>query len=150
MNKGEEILLQLEKFNVIAFVPKGNSMYPFFKDKGQTVYIEKKTKRLKPYEVGLFIRSDGNIVLHRVIEVLDNGYVFCGDSVFESETVLEDNVIGILSAYEKGRKKVDFSSSDIVKAEKWYKNKGYRKFKLKCFFFRIRVKNKLKRIFKVK
>lgn len=147
-NYGENIFFQLQKFKTIAFVPKGNSMYPFIKDRGNTVYISIKEKRLSPFDIGLFIRKNGTIVLHRVIEVLEDGYLFCGDSVLESEKVLENDVIGFLTAYEKGKKKVDFSNKDREKAEKWYKKSGKRKLRLKLFFFNIRVKNKLKRIFK--
>lgn len=147
-NYGENVLIQLQKFKTIAFVPKGNSMYPFIKDRGNTVYISIKEKRLSPFDIGLFIRKNGTIVLHRVVEVLEDGYLFCGDSVLESEKVLENDVIGFLTAYEKGKKKVDFSSKDREKARKWYKKSGKRKLRLKLFFFNLRVKNKLKRIFK--
>ncbi len=149
-NYGENILVQLQKFNTIAFVPKGNSMYPFIKDRGNTVYISTKYKRLSPFDIGLFIRKNGVVVLHRVIEVLEDGYLFCGDSVLESEKVLEKNVIGFLIAYEKGKKKVDFSDKDREKAEKWYRKSGKRRLKLKLFFFNLKVKNKLKNIFKRK
>ena len=149
-NYGENLLIQLQKFRTIAFVPKGNSMYPFIKDRGQSVYISIKENRLSPFDIGLFIRKNGTIVLHRVIEVLEDGYIFCGDSVLESEKVLENEVVGFLTAYEKGNKKVDFSNKDREKAQKWYKKSGKRKLRLKLFFFNLKVKNKLKSIFKRK
>ena len=147
---GEDILFQLKKFKTIAFVPKGNSMYPFIKDRGQSVYISLKENRLSPFDIGLFVRKNGVIVLHRVVEILDDGYLFSGDSVLETEKVLEEDVIGVLTAYEKGKNKVDFSNKDREKAEKWYKQSKKRKAKLKLFFFNLRVKNKLKNIFKRK
>ena len=145
-----EFKSQLDKFDVVAFVPKGNSMYPFIKNKAQTVYISKKKDRLIPYDIALYLRENGSLVLHRVLEVTLDGYVCCGDSQFNLEKVREENVIGVLTAFQKGEETLSFTENDRVKAEKWYKKKGLRKIRLGVYFFVVRVKSKLKRIFSKK
>ncbi len=126
---------QLNKFSTVSFVPKGNSMYPFIKNKGQAVIISKKTKRLLPYDIGLYVRSNGTLVLHRVISVMEDGYRFCGDSQFTLETVAEDQVIGILTSFQKGDKTIEFCDKHREKAKKWYSKPIKRKIRLKFFFF---------------
>ena len=53
----------------IAFVPKGDSMWPFLKNKKQTVIIDKSYNEIKEYDVVLYSRANGDKILHRVIRV---------------------------------------------------------------------------------
>ena len=80
----------LEKNGTLAFVPHGNSMWPFFKSGKQSVIIVKKTQRLKPLDVAFYVRADGSVVMHRVVDVLSDGYLIRGDSHNNGEKVLED------------------------------------------------------------
>lgn len=139
---------ELDKNGVLGFVPGGNSMWPTLKNAGQSVVVLKKTERLKRFDVALYIRDNGAYVLHRVMQVKENGYVMCGDSQFDLELVREDQVIGIMESFYRGKKCIECSSPKYIKeVENWYRRKRYRKLKLKCFFFSLRVKNKLKRMF---
>ena len=138
---------QLNKFDLVAFVPKGNSMYPFIRNKAQTVFISKKVGKLMPFDIAMFERENGAVVLHRVLEVQGEKYLFCGDSQFYFEWVNEDKVVGVLTAFQKGKKTVLFTDKHRKKAEKWYRNKTWRKIRTKFYFFRVNVKAKLKRIF---
>ena len=52
----------------------GVSMLPMIKSGRDVVVIEKKTERLKPWDVALYTRGD-SYVLHRVISVTDFGYL---------------------------------------------------------------------------
>ena len=148
VNNTAKFIGQLQKFSTVAFVPKGNSMYPFIKNKAQVVYISKKEKRLTPYDVGLFVREDGGLVLHRVIELVDDGYLFCGDSQFNLERVKEEAVVGVLVATQRGKDSKAFTEKDREKAKKWYKNKGYRKFRIAIHSFLVGLALKTKNIFK--
>lgn len=137
--------------SAMAFVPRGDSMWPFLKDKQQTVIIEKNTERLKVYDVALYVRENGERILHRVIEVLKDGYVVCGDSQNTPETVKEEQIIGVMAGYYSGKKYVDVKNVCYrKKVKKFYSNCRQRNIRLKFFFFKKRVKNKLKRLFKVK
>ena len=62
---------QLKNNNVIAIVPTGNSMWPTLKNRKQSVIIARKTQRLKPFDVALYLRENGTYVLHRVMKVND-------------------------------------------------------------------------------
>ncbi len=147
----KELKEQLEKSGSIAFVPKGDSMWPIIKNKSKTVLIKKKEGRLSVLDVGMYERESGNVVLHRVKEVASNGYIFQGDSQLESEKVLEERVFGIFSGYftKKG-----FVNADDIKylnrVKKWIKKRDKNCFKLRLFKLRKRIKAKLKRIFSKK
>lgn len=150
MEEKKNYISQLEKFGVISFVPKGNSMYPTLKNKGQSVCIKKKEKRLEKFDVGFYLRENGTFVLHRVLEVLEDGYVMCGDSQFYLEKIGEDKVFGYLTHYYKGKNLVEVDGEHKKKIAKFYKRKTRRKIRVKSYLFLQRVKNKLKRIFKRK
>ena len=138
----------LNKNNVIAFVPRGNSMWPTLKNKGQSVVVEAKRERLKKFDVALYVRGQNYFVLHRVMDVLDDGYLMCGDSQFTLEKVTEDQVFGIMSGFYRGKKYVDCKDEKYKKqVERLYKKKTLRKLRVKLFFLWQSIKNKLKRIF---
>ncbi len=140
--------LELEKNGVLGFVPGGNSMWPTLKNAGQSVVVLKKTERLKPMDVALYIRPQGNYVLHRVMQVTEDGYIMCGDSQYDLEPVKEEQVIGVMHSFFRGKKCIECTDPKYIKqVERWYGRKFIRKVRLKLFFLRVRVINKLKRIF---
>ena len=83
----ERMIEELNKNKVVSFCPSGISMWPFIRNNKNPVVIALKTDRLNMYDVALFVRDNGNVVLHRVIEVTPDGYVVRGDSQFFTETV---------------------------------------------------------------
>ncbi|MBO7344827.1 MAG: hypothetical protein J6U92_02680 [Clostridia bacterium] len=142
---------ELEKNGVIAFVPKGDSMWPIIKNHKQSVVIRKKepNEQLKPFDVPFYLRANGAFVLHRIISVTKNGYLVCGDSQFDLELVKDEQIFGVLMGFYKGKKYVKADNHKYIRhVEKWYRRKTRRKIILKIFYFRNRVVNKLKRIFK--
>ena len=124
----------------IAFVPSGNSMWPTLKNRAQPVIVEKKTQRLKKYDVGFYIRTNGTYVLHRVMEVLPDGYLMIGDSQFNTEKVLEDQVFGVMKGFYRKKKgeKYQYVSCDdkkyLKKIDKWFRRKRLRRLRLKFFY----------------
>ena len=140
---------ELEKNGIIAFVPTGNSMWPTLKSRKQSVIVVKKTQRLKPFDVALYQRENGCYVLHRVIEVTDFGYIICGDSQFYLEKVDENAVIGVMTSFYRGKKSVETTDPEYIReVEKWYGNEKRRKRKVNRFYFRQRLKYKIKYIVK--
>ena len=139
----------LEKNGVIAFVPGGNSMWPTLKDGKQSVIVVKKTQRLKPLDVALFERESGEIILHRVVEVTELGYITRGDSQSLFENVLEDKVIGVMTSFYRGKKCIDVNDEKYLKEVNiWYANEKRRKRKIDRFNRRQQIKYKIKNIFK--
>ena len=127
---------ELNKNGVIAFVPKGNSMWPTLKNKKQSVIVKKKDKKLRPMDVAIYKRESGSNVLHRVIKTTKLGYIMCGDSQFNLEKVKEENVYGVMTGFYRGKRYIDVRDVDYVeKVKKWYKNERLRKFYVKTFYF---------------
>ena len=77
----------------------GISMQPLFADRRDTVIILPPDGRLKKYDVPLY-RRGSDYVLHRVVKVLPDSYVICGDNCENYEYNITDNdIIGVLSAF---------------------------------------------------
>lgn len=144
-----EYIEQLNKNGVISFVPSGNSMWPFVKNKKQSVIIEKKTDRLSLYDVGFYLRDNGNPVLHRVVKVLNDGYVMKGDSQYYTENIKEDAVFGKMTGIYVKKKFLDCNDKKLKKkVERWCKSKILRKLFCDFYFRSLTLKNKIKKLFK--
>lgn len=143
----------LETHGFLAFVPRGNSMWPTLKNGKQSVVLLPKKGRLKRMDVAMYKRDDGTFVLHRVIEVKDDGYVFCGDSMSVSlkEFVREEQVFGVMTGYYRNRRYITAEDESFTRrGERLYGNETRRILKVKAAGFLYRVKSKIKRIFGVK
>ncbi|MBR5899841.1 MAG: S24/S26 family peptidase [Clostridia bacterium] len=126
----------IETNGVLAFVPHGNSMWPFFKSGKQTVIIVKNKDRLELLDVALYKTCDGQVVLHRVVGVLDDGYIMQGDSLFKSEKILESQVIGVMDSFYKGKRILSpLDPKYVKKVKKWYKGGKTVNFRKKLFHF---------------
>ena len=134
----------------IAFVPKGDSMWPFLKNKKQTVIIDKAYSDIIEYDVILYSRENGDNILHRVIQITDDCFVCSGDSQLATEIVKKEQVIGVMVGFYKKDKYVEVDQSYRDKSQKYYKNDKKRKRKIKTYFFIKGVLNKIKRVFKGK
>ncbi len=134
----------LSKNGVLAFVPKGNSMWPFIKNGKQSVIIKPITEPLKKYDVCFYERADGAFVLHRVIDFFDGGYIVVGDSQMTKEEVKFNQLFGVMTGFYKGKKFIEVNDEKYLSAvEKWYSNSKKREKKIKNYYFWQRVKNKI-------
>lgn len=108
----------------------GVSMLPMIESGKDVVVIEKKTQRLKPLDVALYMRNGKDYVLHRVLEVTDDGYIIRGDNCYNDEIVKEDEVIGVLTQYFKGEKPIMMDDKKYLR----YVNRRLRYYKIRRFF----------------
>ena len=126
----------------------GVSMRPMIISGRDVVVIEKKTKRLKPLDVALYMRNDKDYVLHRVLKVTDDGYIIRGDNCYSDEIVKEDEVIGVLTQYFKKEKPIMMDDKKYLRYVKrrlfWYKP---RKFFVKIY---LKLRKVARRIIKGK
>lgn len=134
----------------IAFVPKGDSMWPFLKNKKQTVIINKDYSDILEFDVILYSRANGDKILHRVIKVTEKGLICSGDSQFVLEKVNLSQVEGVMVGFYKKDKYQQVDQNYREKVRKFYKNSNKRKRKIKRFFFTKKVLYKIKRIIKGK
>ncbi len=101
--KFEEILARDGKF---VYRTKGVSMEPMLRQNRDIVVISVPSSRLRKYDVALY-RRGRSYVLHRVIAVKDDGYLIRGDNTFSLESVPDDAVIGVLTAFKRKGKDFD-------------------------------------------
>ena len=121
----------------------GVSMLPMLKNRRDTIVVLPKTERLKPLDVALYKRGDA-YVLHRVLQVVDGGYIIRGDNCYTDENVPEDTVIGVLSEFF--RKGQHYTCTD----EKYlrYVRRHLKRYKSRRFFviLKARCKGAVKKV----
>ncbi len=97
---------ELEKHGNIVFPNKGRSMMPLLRQDRDLMVIEKRGKeRCRLYDAVLFKRGT-SYVLHRIIEVLDDGYRIVGDNCAVPEFVREDQILGVMTAVVRDGKTI--------------------------------------------
>lgn len=97
----EEILARDGK---LIYRTKGRSMLPLLRQNRDLVIIEPPKGRLKRRDIALFKRGN-DYVLHRVIKVRENDYVFRGDNNFFTEDGITDTaIVGVLTGFVKDGK----------------------------------------------
>ena len=101
----------LTENGIYVGLTKGVSMRPMLRAGRDTILISPVEGRLKKYDVPLYRRGE-TYVLHRVVEVREDGYVICGDNCMEKEYgVSEEQIVGVLSGFRRGEKYVAIDSS---------------------------------------
>ena len=109
MSTFEEILAKDGK---LVYKTKGVSMNAMLYQNRDLVVIEVPKGRLKKYDVALYKRGK-SYVLHRVIEVNDNGtYSIRGDNTYSIETVPDEAVIGVLTAFVREGRQIRATDED--------------------------------------
>ena len=107
MTTFEEILARDGK---LVYKTKGRSMEPMLRQNRDLVTIEVPVSRLQKYDVALYKRGP-SYVLHRVIEVKEGYYLIRGDNTYGLEQVPEENVIGVLTGFQRKGKPYKVSDS---------------------------------------
>lgn len=99
----------LKKNGYHASTTVGYSMYPLLRDRRDNIVVRPCNGRLKKYDVPLYKRGD-EYVLHRIIKVLPDGYVICGDNCIGKEYGIKDeNILGVLTEIYRNGKKIDLN-----------------------------------------
>ena len=97
MNSPEKIITELGYYCASVH---GYSMYPLLTDHRDSVFIKKKS-RYDKYDVVLFRRGDGRLVLHRIRHIKNGKYVCSGDNDSVFEVVEPDAVIGVMTEFSR-------------------------------------------------
>ena len=97
----------LKKNGYHASTTSGYSMYPLLRDRRDNIVVRPCSGRLKKYDVPLYKRGN-EYVLHRIIKVLPDGYVICGDNCINKEyNIKDENILGVLTEVYRNNKKIN-------------------------------------------
>lgn len=77
---------------------RGVSMYPMLRYRRDPVLIHPLRGELKRYDVAVYDRGDG-YVIHRILEVRPDCYVFRGDNCIGKEIVPKSLVLGVVVGF---------------------------------------------------
>ena len=100
----------VEKEKKVQITVTGNSMFPLFSHLRDSVVIEKFTE-YKKYDIILYVRTNGDLILHRIVDVKDGVFYLCGDN----QTVIEypiykEQIIGKVVSFTRKGKQIKFDS----------------------------------------
>ena len=85
-----------------AVVPtKGTSMWPLLIDgKGRVKITAAEGKMLKKGDIVLYRRTDGTLVLHRIMKIEEDGFRVCGDHQWKlDEKVQEEQILAVAQGF---------------------------------------------------
>lgn len=100
------IIEKLEAGGEVHISSSGNSMYPLFRHRKDTVCLKKGS--IKKYDMILYKRDDGKYVLHRIVGIKNNCYVLRGDHQLYNEYPIRDNqVIAKVISFCRNNKQVN-------------------------------------------
>ena len=121
MNEALSIRQALAKYNKIIQPIKGSSMLPMLDEDKDAVELVAVTGTLKKYDLPLFRRRNGQLVLHRVIAVKKNHYLICGDNSMEVEKVPRERILAVATGFYKDGRYVSCQDEDYLTyvQERW-------------------------------
>ena len=126
---------ELERSGKLVYATVGTSMNPLIKQDRDLSIIEKPKGRLKKYDVAFYKRPNGQYVLHRVVKVLDDGYVILGDNCVNKEfNIKETQILGVLVSLVRNGKEVDLNSFGY----KLYVRARYAHYPVRVIIFRTK------------
>ena len=90
----------------IKLTVTGNSMFPLFTHERDTVEI-RKSPVYRKYDIILYTRSSGELVLHRIVKKKKDFYCLCGDNQLVCEyPIYENQIIGKVVGFTRKGKQV--------------------------------------------
>ena len=113
---------ELDRKGTITYTCRGVSMLPLLRQQKELFTITKRQRRCKKYDVALYKRADGAYVLHRIIKVLPDGYVFLGDNCLNKEYGITDqDVLGVMTSFVRdGKEYAADAGGCLLYAKVWY------------------------------
>lgn len=100
---------ELRRHGVYATCAVGTSMRPMLGNRRDVVIVVPPSAPPKKYDVVLY-RDRERYVLHRVVAVKSTEYVIRGDNTYFREHVAPEQIIGVLSSFDRKGKRFEASS----------------------------------------
>ena len=111
--KLSELISETIKYEngVFYLTVTGTSMTPtLYSDSSSVALVSVERKPVRKYDIVLFKRDNGDIVLHRVIKILPDGMLLVnGDSQVWTEKVRIDNILAVVQSYTKNGRRIKCS-----------------------------------------
>lgn len=92
-----EELLNAQGYHICS--PITGSMRPMIRVRRDSALFVPPEGRLKRYDVALYRADGGKAVMHRVLQVLPEGYFIRGDNALTGEFVREGQVFGVMKGF---------------------------------------------------
>lgn len=89
---------------------RGISMLPLLRQGKDTVEISPLSNEIKKYDLPMYLRENGKMVLHRVVKLEEDHYLCIGDNTECFEKVYPDQIIGIVTAINRGKRRIECNS----------------------------------------
>ena len=108
-----ELLSETIKYEngIFVLTVTGTSMTPtLYPDISSVTLVSVDKKPVRKYDIVLFKRDNGDIVLHRVIKILTDGMLLVnGDSQLWTEKIKRENILAVAQSYTKNNRIVKCS-----------------------------------------
>ena len=101
MNNGEQINFEdyLSRYGSLTYKNKGTSMMPLLRqDRDLFTIVKKGPGRCRRNDVVLYKDEQSRYILHRVINVVPNGYIIRGDNTYRNEFRTDAEIIGVMTS----------------------------------------------------
>lgn len=110
----EQILMEEGELLTAA---AGVSMLPCIRAQKDVLHLVKATEPPKVYDVILYRRKNKTLILHRILNILDSGYVLCGDNQSALEYgIQESQILGVLRGFYRNGSYVDCRTNRLYLA----------------------------------
>ena len=81
-------------------------MRPLFRTNRDMVILKRPEAEPRKFDVVLYKVSSGRYVLHRIVKVTSDKFIIRGDNTFTLEYVPKDEVLGVLTEFNRKGKRV--------------------------------------------
>ncbi len=108
----------IEKNGSYRFFPNGTSMLPLIRQKTDSVVLTA-AREIKKYDIVLYTRADQSFVLHRVVEVTEDGFNLCGDNQTDIEKgIKREQIKAVVSGIYKEEQYIPITDKEYLKYSK--------------------------------
>ena len=96
----------------VRYLPfRGVSMLPMLRQGKDSVELSPLPAKLKKFDLPVYRRSSGQLVMHRVVDVKEDYYICMGDNTETFEKIYPEQLIGVVSAFKRGEKRIEVTDS---------------------------------------
>lgn len=85
---------------------RGTSMLPMLRQGKDTVELSPLPEKLKKYDLPIYQRPNGKLVMHRIVAVKEDHYICLGDNTESFETIYPEQMVGMVTAFNRGKKRI--------------------------------------------